>query len=438
MPNQYYVEPANVLPGIQALTSGAIRGAQYGQERDKEAATQEKLEKFAEAFPNMTKEAVGQFLMTNRDVADHINKSVSAAQKMSDAESLQQAWDVVTRPEEAGDILMARGDEILARGGDATETIALAVDAKQGGEQAQKRAFGKIASLDPQGLTAYMRATDPGATTPATDIDDYVADFKAQWRLDHDGKEPPPKKVNEARLAFKRAQAPEAAGVRGAVLDVEGEKLPGIAAGVAEAEAGVELKTAPQIAAETARAEETAKADVRLKKEPLITSAVADATAEAKARADEAKRVKTNQAAWDVYDTAIRNLTDKLSGTTTGPGMDWIPAVTANAQAAEGAIAAIAPVLKQLFRSAGEGIFTDKDQELLLRMIPTRRTLPAARDAQFRAIDGIVRAKLGVEAPAQPPSAAPGVIPTVNTQAEYDALPSRAFFIEDGKRYRKP
>jgi hypothetical protein len=55
----------------------------------------------------------------------------------------------------------------------------------------------------------------------------------------------------------------------------------------------------------------------------------------------------------------------------------------------------MAPVLKQLFRAAGEGVFTDKDQELLIQMIPTRETNPEARKAMLDNIDAIVRAKLG-------------------------------------------
>ena len=58
--------------------------------------------------------------------------------------------------------------------------------------------------------------------------------------------------------------------------------------------------------------------------------------------------------------------------------------------------AAMAPVLKQLFRVSGEGVFTDRDQALLLDMVPKRTDLPAAREAKIANIDAIVRAKLGM------------------------------------------
>ena len=56
----------------------------------------------------------------------------------------------------------------------------------------------------------------------------------------------------------------------------------------------------------------------------------------------------------------------------------------------------MAPVLKQMFRASGEGIFTDRDQELLLAMVPDRKDTPEARAWKIRNIDNIVRAKLGI------------------------------------------
>lgn len=133
----------------------------------------------------------------------------------------------------------------------------------------------------------------------------------------------------------------------------------------------------------------------QLKLKPKVEAAVVTAVAEAKAAVDAIGTAKSNNATLNLYDTAMSALVTSLGGTVTGPVAGWLPAVTANAQIAEGAIAAIAPVLKQLFRSAGEGIFTDKDQELLLKMIPTRKTSPAARQSILENIDAIVRAKLG-------------------------------------------
>lgn len=103
-----------------------------------------------------------------------------------------------------------------------------------------------------------------------------------------------------------------------------------------------------------------------------------------------------NKRAYDVYTTGIKGLVKGLSGSETGPIAGRIPAWTAKQQIAAGTVAAMAPVLKQLFRSAGEGTFTDKDQDLLMEMLPTRKDEPEARAAKIANIDSIVKAKLGI------------------------------------------
>lgn len=100
-----------------------------------------------------------------------------------------------------------------------------------------------------------------------------------------------------------------------------------------------------------------------------------------------------------VYEQARAGLMSGLGETVTGPMIGKLPAITSKQQVASGSVAAMAPVLKQLFRAAGEGVFTDKDQQLLIDMIPTRDTLPAAREALIQNIDNIIKAKLGLSTP---------------------------------------
>ena len=148
-------------------------------------------------------------------------------------------------------------------------------------------------------------------------------------------------------------------------------------------------------AKQEAAAKETGKLTAQLNLKPEVEAAVVSAVAEAKLGSEIKAEDRTNQKALDVYNAAKTNLMTALGGTITGPGAGWIPALTANAQIANGAVAMMAPVLKQLFRSAGEGTFTDQDQKMLIAMVPTRDTLPEARTAQLAAIDAVVSAKLG-------------------------------------------
>lgn len=99
------------------------------------------------------------------------------------------------------------------------------------------------------------------------------------------------------------------------------------------------------------------------------------------------------------YIAARDGLLSGLSQSETGPLVGRIPAVTSEQQIASGAVSAMAPVLKQLFRVAGEGVFTDRDQALLLEMVPDRADSPRARAAKMANIDRIVSAKLGMRVP---------------------------------------
>jgi hypothetical protein len=151
---------------------------------------------------------------------------------------------------------------------------------------------------------------------------------------------------------------------------------------------------------------EAAKLSAQLKLEPTVKAAVASAVGEVSRLAREAETIKSNETALKVYETGVNGLTSALHDTSTGPFVGFIPAITASQQTANGAVAAMAPILKQMFRSAGEGNFTDSDQKLLLDMVPTRKDKPAARLAKLQNIDAIVRAKLSIQ-PRQPASEQP-------------------------------
>lgn len=110
------------------------------------------------------------------------------------------------------------------------------------------------------------------------------------------------------------------------------------------------------------------------------------------------KGVET-QRTLDAYVAARDGLMSGLERTETGALSGRLPAMTTGQQIAEGGIAAMAPVLKQLFRTAGEGVFTDRDQQLLLDMVPKRSDTPEAAAEKMANIDRIVEAKLGVPVP---------------------------------------
>lgn len=189
---------------------------------------------------------------------------------------------------------------------------------------------------------------------------------------------------------------------------------------------------------EKAFATESGKLQAKYALEPSVAGAVVAAKNEAAAIVKEAGVAKSNQTAWNVYNESMSNLSRAMKGTETGPFVGFIPAITKNQQIAEGAVAVMAPVLKQMFRASGEGAFTDKDQELLMKMVPTRKDLPTARVAKIKAIDGVVRAKLGIPDQSQEtPNPSEKEANQEITREEYDKLPSGATYQYGGKTYRK-
>lgn len=193
------------------------------------------------------------------------------------------------------------------------------------------------------------------------------------------------------------------------VRDAEGNELTGKARANA-------IKKAREFGAyaqgDRAAQRELGKLQSQFKLAPKVKSAVEASVLAARQNAARFEDERSNEKAMSVYEAATEGLLTALEQTTTGPGAGFIPAITANQQIADGAVAAMAPTLKQLFRSAGEGNFTDADQALLMQMVPTRKDSREAALAKMANIDTIVRAKLATQKPPTTPADSPAEVGT--------------------------
>lgn len=150
------------------------------------------------------------------------------------------------------------------------------------------------------------------------------------------------------------------------------------AAAVAAAQKSVELGALPT--------------ELAMRTNAAIQQSQGSASALAGVERDTVSRQKVQ--ALQQFEAAKQGLIEGLSGTETGPIAGRLPAFTTGQQVAEGGVAAMAPILKQIFRVAGEGTFTDRDQALLMEMLPTRRDTPEAAGAKLQNIDRIIQTKL--------------------------------------------
>lgn len=137
-------------------------------------------------------------------------------------------------------------------------------------------------------------------------------------------------------------------------------------------------------------------------------------------KAEEEAAAAKNAKAFSTYEAGMKSLERDLLGTTTGYFAGMLPAITSSQQSADMAINRMAPLLKNIFRESGEGVFTDRDQELLIGMIPTRGTNPDVIANSIKAINDIVRLKLSGTGMSTPATGATG-----GSRIRYDAQGNR-------------
>tara|TARA_R110000782_G_scaffold263174_1_gene355701 strand:+ start:1689 stop:3014 length:1326 start_codon:yes stop_codon:yes gene_type:complete len=185
-------------------------------------------------------------------------------------------------------------------------------------------------------------------------------------------------------------------------------------------------------------AEERAKLNVQLDMTPQIRARVDEAVGMAKAVLAQDKGKRDNGKALKAYEAGISSLSTALGNTYTGLGGDLISGLTVDGQIANASVALMAPILKDIFRGAGEGTFTKDDQEILLRMLPTANMKSGAREAALKQLDMVVRAKLSVPSVIGGPDNSG--LPTISSQEEYDNLNSGDEYIdsETGRPGTKP
>tara|TARA_R110000796_G_scaffold41618_1_gene102879 strand:- start:2013 stop:3575 length:1563 start_codon:yes stop_codon:yes gene_type:complete len=146
-------------------------------------------------------------------------------------------------------------------------------------------------------------------------------------------------------------------------------------------------------------------AQAQLAKKVSETTAVAQAKLDVKTKGVEKERKRTEAVAYKQFGVAMKNLEDKLGKMEymdQGPIVGMAPAISTEAQNFEAARAAMAPILKQLFRGAGEGVFTNQDQQVLMRMLANRgQDAVPAKDAMNN-VRRMVASKLGMPDPTLP------------------------------------
>lgn len=383
MASKFYVEPANPLAGLGAITQG-LEAMQQRKEADRLKSLQGGL---IDVLRTQDPDKVFEYVKQNPEVTSIAPQMMKAVNEITVADKVNKAKKILLEGADPASTYMEHAQTVIDQGGNPAETLQVAKMSAQDPKLGRRQAEIALSLLDPESYAAYQ-STKPKAEKIPDDI--------ARWNKYQELLADDPQKAESfARAVLKESPKMEVAGIKEFEYLTEGlapeekKQAKKVKLGLdPRASEGAEAK------AEKKFAEETAKLSAQLNLEPRVAGAVTAAKNEADAMASAVGTKKSNSAAWAIYESGIKNLGSSLGKTSTGPISGRMPAITANAQTAEGAVAVMAPILKQMFRASGEGIFTDKDQELLLKMVPDRKMHPEARNAQLMAIDSIVRAKL--------------------------------------------
>lgn len=374
MANRFYIDPWGghaeaFQQGMRGI--GAVIGERRAEKKRQDLARQGQ-----EIFATGDPDKISEFMIANPEIGENLQGAVEFKSDLTRKNMIDTTRQILG----GGDpetILGARLEMLRQQGADTTQTEEALQEYREDPEGFMKNAEIALSLYDPSGFKEYRKAK----TGEIGDIGTEEAEFNRLIA----GLTP---KEQERAKRIKLGLAPRAQGSSALTIAESGKT-----GDVAESEA--------IIAGAESGAKEAAKLKAQFNLKPQVEAAVADAVGAAKAKVEQMGEARSNAKAMEVYNTAMGFLGDAMEEAYTGPIAGLVPALTADAQIADGAVAAMAPVLKQLFRSAGEGVFTDKDQELLLGMVPTRKDLPEARAAKIRNIDAIVRAKLSTPDAAQ-------------------------------------
>lgn len=370
-PNQFTANTVDLSGALNSIAGSIDKVSAVNKQQEYQEKQDALIKGLQSVASGGDMSAVADYLIQNPTISSDVaNNAYKAMGIQSDIQKTQLKNDMLTlaaNPNNAEQILTDRISAINERGGNPEHTMRELEMYRQDPQGFTEQVKRTATVMYPQEM---KQLTSNNQTTTQRDWESMTANLSPEEKA----------KANRIRLGLE----PRAVGSASQTITSQGN-----------------VQQVAQTESQLSASKEAGKLSAQLKLKPEVDSAVKAAVSQSAAIADQAKEQRGNDKAWNVYNSAMTLLSDALSGTTTGPVAGLSPAMTSNQQIADGAVAAMAPVLKQMFRAAGEGTFTDSDQRLLMDMVPTRKDTPAARQSKIQNIDAIVKAKLGMSGQSQ-------------------------------------
>lgn len=384
MANRFSVQPLGGIQSIRGITQGMQGIAENFRQDQEEERRQGLIQQAAEIMERGNPDEIAQFSMQNPEIGESMIGGIKFANESTKA-NMRDSMRRIVAGEDPVQVIQDRIQMVESQGGDASDTRR-ELQAAQADPEGYRQQVSSIYAMSfPNEYNAFRAATGQDSSATPAEIRAFEAKAKAA------GLEPGTPEYQQA-AKIDLGMVPRAGMSAEERIALDPERGEAVAS-----QSGRE-------AAESERGKLEVQADLKPKVEAAVDRAKAEVAQAVKVEGEQRSNARTLA----IYDSAMSNLANALSETTTAPGVGWVPAMTANAQIAEGAQAVMAPILKSMFRTAGEGTFTDQDQKMLMDMIPTRSDLPEARAAKIQAIDAVVRAKLGASQSEEPAPAESG------------------------------
>lgn len=448
--NPYYVDPGNDfssgLAGLSSAMSGIRRDrimqAEQQRQQEREERAQKRFEEVQgaamKAFDSQDPDFIAKTSIQYPEITEMLRQTAGLQDELKNKEALGFTRAFATAsPESRPALYEQRIKSIQERGGDPTHTIQSYQDYMRDPEAETRDVVSYWAGIDPKGYSVYS--------------DERKAEQKAALEA---------QKQQAADSRFDRAEAGrnQRAAVRNSVTARAGGAGGGLTANQKDFQAYQELKkTDPVAATEFGRqAGFVSKEGKELS--PQVQKRLSVAT-------DDAIAAENNTAKF----TSLANEIERanISGGVAGQFSEKLKEVTGE-QDAVSALRREYNAIKgsQVVNNLPPGAASDKDIELAMAGFPSDRAngqqiagflrgiakLQSANaelqnfKADYISENGTERGMLQAwkgqkkSAPrkSEAAPASQGAAPSVTTQAQFDALPSGAVYLEDGVQYRKP
>lgn len=172
MPNPYYVEPANPVPGFQNLLQGLLKREENIKTVQAEQQKKELLGQAANIINSGNPEAIASFMTQNPEIAQQVQSAYKFKSDATRQNMIDTIKQVVIGNSNSLQNIIDRAEMVINEGGDATDTISFGKKYIENPEEAKQDAMKLWALYEPESYKAYI-STLPEPEKPTKEMQNF-------------------------------------------------------------------------------------------------------------------------------------------------------------------------------------------------------------------------------------------------------------------------